>query len=401
VADLLAAFLAFSSLRYRMFQARERGEPGPALPSRRAEAILTQLHFTNIHREVDSGTRFLRRGLLGRLGEPRQVVFGIIVYRSVNRLQTFTEWQEEREGPDAVPRLEDGAGFIRFCRSKEGAVFTAAHQALSVDKLATIVGYLTRDLDTVTRSLMEAESLEDAFSVICQIPNLGPFYAYQMTADMVEIGLLAFSDNSWAMLGPGARRGLAEAWGPAVASAPEPALLARLAQLADYGLEALGLPPLRFLGRRLSVKAVEHSLCEYFKFARAARRAGGTVSGRRYQPAGRPEAVCGECHGKAGGGGVLRCVLCSAAFHQACLGPGWAVTMMDWWLCAPCHAVEAAKGEPEGEEVRGTGGQLHCTALHCTALHCTALHCTAGGGAQGVGRPRVRGAARGPNQEDH
>ena len=48
-------------------------------------------------------------------------------------------------------------------------------------------------------------------------------------------------------------------------------MLERLQRMMDYGMQALNLILVRFLQRKMTSKSVEHSLCEYFKFCRAAK----------------------------------------------------------------------------------------------------------------------------------
>ena len=119
-------------------------------------------------------------------------------------------------------------------------MFTNAHQALSIEKVEVrchlvdqtsnfvqdIYHYCLKNLEELTRKLLESNDLEEAFHLIKGIDNLGDFYAYQIVCDMVEIGLLKFrfevfcyilfwhfcviSDDSWTCLGPGALKGLQE-----------------------------------------------------------------------------------------------------------------------------------------------------------------------------------------------
>ena len=49
------------------------------------------------------------------------------------------------------------------------------------------------------------------------------------------------------------------------------------------------------------------------------------------------------------------CILCLRSYHTDC-AEDWPSTMMDFFLCKPCHAIEAAKDcqvlEEEEEPVR-------------------------------------------------
>ena len=64
-----------------------------------------------------------------------------------------------------------------------------------------------------------------------------------------------------------------------IVGGPGDAMLERLQRKMDYGMQALNLILVRFLQRKMTSKSVEHSLCEYFKFCRAAKGGpgGGTV----------------------------------------------------------------------------------------------------------------------------
>ena len=59
---------------------------------------------------------------------PQEVVFSVVVYRSINRIQTFEDWGEEKGEGGSLPTVEELSGFLKFLRRKEGPVFTSAHQ---------------------------------------------------------------------------------------------------------------------------------------------------------------------------------------------------------------------------------------------------------------------------------
>lgn len=103
------------------------------------------------------------------------------------------------------------------------------------------------------------------------------------------------------------------------------------------------------------------SLCEFFKFTRAARDGGDRLKGRRkYKPRVRTGEMCNNCAGEKQDNkwqvGVLilllvetlcsqECILCGTSYHNTCLN-NWTATTIGFFLCPPCHAIEVAK-EPE------------------------------------------------------
>ena len=47
-------------------------------------------------------------------------------------------------------------------------------------------------MEAILENLLAAPSLKGVFSIITRIQSLGDFYGYQVTSDLVEIGLLKF-----------------------------------------------------------------------------------------------------------------------------------------------------------------------------------------------------------------
>lgn len=222
-ADSVAAFLIFIRTRYSMFEARQWGDD-----EIRVAPVFRDLHFTNIHREADTGTQYLRRRLLGRTMEEQ--VLGIIVYRTVNRIQTFEEYKRNTGASSSLPSSADLKCFVKFIKRKREKVFTNAHQALSIEKVENTYHYCLKNLEELTRKLLESNDLEEAFHLIKGIDNLGDFYAYQIVCDMVEIGLIKFSDDSWTCLGPGAIKGLQEVRADGMFNVGDQELVRRLAR---------------------------------------------------------------------------------------------------------------------------------------------------------------------------
>jgi len=112
-------------------------------------------------------------------------------------------------------------------------------------------------------------------------------------------------------------------------------------------MQALNLSPVRFLQRKMTLKSVEHSLCEYFKFCRAAKEGGSTSHRRKYNPRVKEEVFCDTCQDTLENScfqDYQECVLCSRAYHNSCLPHHWTSTQLDFWLCSQCHSIEAVKG---------------------------------------------------------
>ena len=125
------------------------------------------------------------------------------------RIQTFEEYKRNTGASSSLPSSADLKCFVEFIKRKREKVFTNAHQALSIEKVEVrchlvdqtsnllsfvqdTYRYCLKNLEELTRKLLESNDLEEAFHLIKGIDNLGDFYAYQIVCDMVEIGLLKF-----------------------------------------------------------------------------------------------------------------------------------------------------------------------------------------------------------------
>ena len=91
-------------------------------------------------------------------------------------------------------------------------------------------------------------------------------------------------------------------------------------RVLPYCFKALELDFVKFLGKKLSMKHIEHGLCEYEKYFRLA--AGESQGGRIYRPREQPS--------------VRLCALRESQHHlEELISP--------WVLCAACQKVEETR----------------------------------------------------------
>ena len=84
------------------------------------------------------------------------------------------------------------------------------------------------------------------------------------------------------MLGPGAKAGLGRIFSDVTSSEAELHYTKWLTRVLPYCFKALELDFVNFLGKKLSLKHIEHGLCEYEKYYRLA--SGESQGGRIYRP---------------------------------------------------------------------------------------------------------------------
>ena len=261
-------------------------------------------HFCNVSRLDDRGTAafhaFVRRqGVVSLAG----VLWCSLVYRRLNRLSTFADWQGRLPLPhEAVPWLE---WLTARCGDPHApSVFTCKHQQSGglagyvqmVRGLAGLDAPATPGFPhvrSVAHALQACTCAAEAHATLkAHLRHVGDFIAWQVLCDLVESGTLdQAATDDWVALGPGARAGLNLIFGQTSGSGAGrdssggDAVMGRLRALQaaqPWAMRSLGRPTTGILaaeegGPPLLLRDLEHSLCEFSKWF--ALRRGWTTPG--------------------------------------------------------------------------------------------------------------------------
>lgn len=231
------------------------------------DEVLLDYKFTNVYRELDTGTIWLRQNFL----EPHRndsldlLAFNCCWYRMFNWTGTgaLLGWQTDWHGPTVKE-------ILFAAQAKKTQIFTGAHivrSAFGVPKVDSIVDVCTalwalRKL--VVELAVETQSLERVFKLLISVPYVGGFMAYEMVTDIRHTRLLeeAHDIMTWANAGPGAIRGLFRLYpdNERLRYRTAEALMRELLEKSRTALPA-GMPP-------LEMRDIEHSLCEFDKYCR-------------------------------------------------------------------------------------------------------------------------------------
>merc|ERR1719186_1980140 len=319
VRDPVAAFLLFLVERQNIWERRRR-DPQSKWEIRRWESLerrdmenkLTQnkimaVHFfTNLYRELDKGTVYFRnqisttdlksRGLSRELNEDilKKVLYKSTVYRLLNQIKTFKEF-------GCIPDFNEWEEFEEFLYGKKErneTIFTSAHQSMGFDRYLNSIEYLRVNLDSLTDTIFRAaedRSLARCFHTLTSIPNVGNFLAWQVLCDLLEAQVLGrCTENQWTKLGPGAKDGIKKIFGNDLSKTEleYTRLLRDICALEgeESGFEALGVKFPALFGHKLSLKNIEHALCEFSKYWRHA--LASQPGGRKYNVATPPDLSC-------------------------------------------------------------------------------------------------------------
>jgi len=347
-ADAVAAFMHFVHARQEIFKHKSSGKSAPHTTNE----VMSSKWFTNMYRELDRGTMYFRKQILAEHDLSHEsypeVVFKAIVYRLVNKIETFEEFGK-------LPCIAEWKAFQNFICEKMDrgeVIFTSAHQNMGFSRFCHTAKEVLKMIvnGNFTDKIVGAESLEDCFLLLKSITNIGPFFAWQICCDFLELKMVNFDENTWTCLGPGAKSGLRRIF--TVKSEKEELPLAQhLTKIMDYGFKALGLQFTYFLNRKLTLKNIEHALCEYDKYFRAATKQ--PTRERLFNSRSSLDTnSCLECSKRISDKNTsCMCVLCGSTFHQECLGADKDKTLVDgqWWLCSWCHYLEMVEREDDDD----------------------------------------------------
>jgi hypothetical protein len=286
----LNEFWRFVAERHNVFIRRVVKKQPP--PWTEDEA-LAGAHYTNVYRELDRVTRDLITRVLEptKHWDPADRLFQVLLYRAFNLPETYDiiaintgvkrVWQREKVQRVLLARHKAGMKIFTGAFLVNGLQGTGrGGQArwsqpggkirLWVDRLSRI--HRTRHQLMV--QLAEAEGVREredprqgwlrAHAALKALPGFGDFLAYEVLVDLCyEPRVLKFTEDDWVNVGPGAKKGLLFMLKrqPAVWEVPLTYLRAHQAQYQ----EAAGV---QLQGPALTLRNVEHVLCEYSKYRR-------------------------------------------------------------------------------------------------------------------------------------
>jgi len=234
-------------------------------------------------------------------------------------------------------------------------IFSNAHQTMGLQRYYATVEYVATHLASVARALRGA-SAEAAFWLIHKtIENVGPFFAWQIVCDLIEAGLIkAAEEDRWVALGPGALAGLERVFSQTknedasrhkgAQTTTKKSKMERniekcrlLADLAPEAFRLLDLPFYHIRGRRLTLKNIEHCLCEFAKYCKEGNSKHRNFLSRDGLDAAKCCAVC-QSRDHPEHEPLLFCDLCNVPLHPSCSTPKVTSVPKTEWFCATCDA---------------------------------------------------------------
>lgn len=276
--EYVVRYFQFIGERHAIYLRRMRGDKWPWTD----DPILNEYKFTNIFRELDTGTIYCREAIREPYADHPELFFNIAAYRLFNYTESHKDMGFIDKKYNAKKVME-----IMYSRREAGLrVFTGAHMttgSLGGDKINQVFGLCLTTLWENRRELepQPGDTLEMAFNRLNKhCPGYGPFISYEVISDLRWTRYLceATDINTWANPGPGCKRGINRMLGYRVRnrrdgnpSAEErhkyPKSNDEYLFYMKKLLAKVNVSVQRFVPN-LEMRDIEHSLCEFDKYER-------------------------------------------------------------------------------------------------------------------------------------
>jgi hypothetical protein len=243
------------------------------------DQLLREYKFTNVYRELDRGTIYLLDNIRGH-GEPIDQVWNIIVYRMFNRISTYelltfqsvSRWQKPRMFRAFFDEL-------RGYQDAGNALYTDAHLVCAyasfpgkdkLERFEYIFQGVLQGMETLMKIINKAKSLETVHKALSAFPGVGPFLAYEMAVDISYCDWNNLGEDEWVNPGPGCQRGL-KAIFPDITPKEYIWRIKELREIQNEEFDRLKLPfrDIAYQEKELTLRNIEHCLCEAFKLFKA------------------------------------------------------------------------------------------------------------------------------------
>jgi len=208
----LPEFFDFARRRHQITLLKAAGQPRPWTD----DPILNSFRFTNVYRELDKTTVWFRQHVRDPLREDPRVLIATIAFRWFNRIRTgqilmgcadqfmdddlFADWDSDK----ARARLQHISPVVTAAY-----IIKTPNGMNKLDGVLWCIEQCVSQNETLYRA-MDGSSLEQAHRILCEMPYMGPFMAYEVITDLRHTHMLRDAPDimTWANPGPGARRGL-------------------------------------------------------------------------------------------------------------------------------------------------------------------------------------------------
>lgn len=248
------------------------------------DPIFLEYKFTNMYRELDRGTLYLLDNIVNTGNAPEEEVFNIILYRMFNRVATydhigFQTVYRNSVGPMVWPSFVAVFNKLRAYAEAGNALYTDAHMVCAyehfpgrdkLERFEWIFAHVLKALPKLMTLVEHQTSLGPIHKFLTTIPGIGPFNAYEIVVDISYATWNNLHEDEWVNPGPGCMRGLKDIFPDIKPKQCQKAIqIIRECQKDEFARLKLPFSSIAYKDRELTLRNVEHDLCEYHKYFKA------------------------------------------------------------------------------------------------------------------------------------
>jgi hypothetical protein len=218
----------------------------------------------NVFRELDEPNIYLHKYIDGQ--GTAVALFGAVAFRLTNQIGIH-------DGFGGVPRPEQFEAWRTYfydARLRGIKAYTRIFQTPSTTQYFETLEELVENLPILVPMINESKDMKEGYYNIQKINRVRNFFAWQVMADMLEAKAVNWDENSWCYLGPGPLHALGLMYNRKFGQKEGMIYAQRLHEVQHKALANTKIPYRLPPGyKELTMKNIEHALCEYYRWVKA------------------------------------------------------------------------------------------------------------------------------------
>ena len=268
----------FAYERQNIFYKKLNNEPKPYT----SDEILATYKFCNCYRVLDRVSQYLLKNVIYNNPSKyadRDILFRIILFKLFNKEDTW-EYLKEKLGDITLDKFSfliydkllterKNSGYKLY----NDAYISCANKAYGYDlkhqnHLALLDQMFIKD--KIYNKIKFCSSMKEVFDILKSYPLIGDFMAYQLVTDINYSNVTNFSENSFTVAGPGAKRGIKKCFSNLNGKSYED-IIKYMYDMQEIEFKRLNLDFKYLSNRKLQYIDIKNLFCELDKYLREKR----------------------------------------------------------------------------------------------------------------------------------
>lgn len=258
-------FWEFCAIRQEEWRNRNAGGPPPYT----TDKVLRVKSIPNVFRELDRETMWMHSNIDSR--KPADAIYGSIAFRLTCRIPLH----EAFGGIPTVDQHDEWVRYLHEARGRGDRIFTRIYWTPHLYSYIRSMDTIAEHIDMITAKVTSADKIQDTFNALRELPSIRNFFAWQVTADLLEAKVNTFDEDSWCFLGPGPIHAFHLMYNERMTQSKAMVIARKYREVQHRALantQTPWIPPPHI--PEITLKNVEHALCEYFRWVSAHWRIG-------------------------------------------------------------------------------------------------------------------------------